>query len=203
MMAANTTCAQHYEYTMQYLYLYTVPSTSAKMSCEYQYVTVSIMSSVYLLKGFITQCIPAELAWSGVTDGLEWTQCCLLSSPSACVSPSDPTLTVENVREVMAKVGNWWGVWRWLDVPDSKIQEIDQQSSTEREKSLALGEYWVNTAPGASWESLARVLYQWREERALAMMKQYLQQGMCSSWLAEVSVHINSLGCIIGWFWCN
>ena len=139
---------------------------------------------------------------SGLGTRLEWTQCCLLSSPSACVSPSDPTLTVENVREVMAEVRDWKEVGSWL-VSLSKQQKINQQSSTEREKCLALGEYWVNTAPGASWESLARVLYQWREERALAMMKQYLQQGMCSSWLAEVSVHINSLGCIIGWFWCN
>ena len=139
------------------------------------------MSSVYLLKGFRTQCIPAELAWSGVTDGLELTQCCLLSSPSACVSPSDPTLTVENVREVMAGVGHWVNVGDGLGVLTSKLQEILQQSSTERKKSLALGDYWVNTDPEASWERLAKVLYQRREDRALAVMKQYLQQGMCSS----------------------
>ena len=68
-----------------------------------------------------------------------------------------------------------------LGVPRSKRQEISQQSSTEREKSLALGDYWVNTDPHASWEKLAWALYQWGEERALAVMKQYLQQGMCSS----------------------
>ena len=166
------------------------------------------MSSVHLLKGFRTQCIPAELAWSGVTDGLEWTQCCLLSSPSACVSPSDPTLTVENVREVMAEVGNWEEV-KWL-VPESKKEEISQQSSTEREKSLALGDYWVNTAPDASWEKLARALCKWGEERAVAVTRQYLQQqGMSSSWLAEISVYRMYIIVyphwlvIIGWFWCN
>ena len=68
-----------------------------------------------------------------------------------------------------------------LDVPVPKLQEIRQQSSTEREKSLALGDYWVNTDPEASWEKLARVLYQEGEERAAAVTKQYLQQGMCSS----------------------
>ena len=88
---------------------------------------------------------------------------------------------MENVREVMAEVGNWERVGNWLDVPVSKLQEIIQQSSTAREKSLALGDYWVNTDPEASWEKLAKVLYRWREERALAVMKQYLQQGMCSS----------------------
>ena len=68
-----------------------------------------------------------------------------------------------------------------LGVPPSKREEISQQSSTKREKSLALGEYWVNTAPNASWERLAMVLYEEGEERAAAVTKQYLQQGMCSS----------------------
>ena len=115
---------------------------------------------------------------------MDWNEhCCLLSSPSACVSPSDPTLTVENVREVMAEVRDWRRVGRWigLGVPLSKREEISQQSSTEKEKSLALGDHWVNTSPYASWERLARGLYQWGEKGALAVTKQYLQQGMCSS----------------------
>ena len=73
-------------------------------------------------------------------------------------------------------VGHWVSVGRWLCVPLSKLQEINQQSSTEREKSLALGDYWVNTAPEASWEKLGVVLYRKGEERALAVTKQYLQQ---------------------------
>ena len=86
---------------------------------------------------------------------------------------------MENVREVMAEVGDWGNVGTGLGVPFSKRWEIIQQSSTEREKSLALGDYWVNTDPDASWEKLARVLYQQGEEKAAAVMKQYLQQGMC------------------------
>ena len=88
---------------------------------------------------------------------------------------------MENVREVMAEVGDWESVGMVLGVPVSKRQEIRQQSSTVREKSLALGEYWVNTAPDATWERLAWALYHSGEERALAVMKQYLQQGMSSS----------------------
>ena len=85
---------------------------------------------------------------------------------------------MENVREVMAKVGNWENVGISLDVPLSKRQEISQQSSSER-KSLAVGDYWVNTDPDASWEKLARWLYLFGEEKAAAVMKQYLPQGMC------------------------
>ena len=82
----------------------------------------------------------------------------------------------------MEVVANWEEVARGF-VPVSKQQEINQQSSTEREKSLALGDYWVNTDPDASWERLAWVLYVSGKERALAATKQYLQQeqGMCSS----------------------
>ena len=76
----------------------------------------------------------------------------------------------------MAEVGNWWGVGLSLGVPVSKQLEIIQQSPTKREKCLALGDYWVNTHPHASWEKLAMMLYQWGEERALAVTKQYLQQ---------------------------
>ena len=74
----------------------------------------------------------------------------------------------------MAEVEEWDSVGIWLHVPDSKRQEIKQQSSTKREKSLALGDYWVNTDPDASWEGLARALYKRGEERALAVTKQYL-----------------------------
>ena len=104
-----------------------------------------------------------------------------LSSPSACVSPSDPTLTVENVTEVMGKVGDWERVGSRLDVPHSKLQEINQVSTSEREKSHSLGRYWVTTAPGASWEVLGDALYQEGEETVLAMVKQYLPKGMCIS----------------------
>ena len=88
---------------------------------------------------------------------------------------------MENVREVMAEVRDWESVGSNLGVPPSKRLEIMQHSSTKREKSLVLGDYWVNTHPDASWEKLARVLYQSEEERALGVVKQYLQQGMCTS----------------------
>ena len=104
-----------------------------------------------------------------------------LSSPSACVSPPDPTLTAKNVTEVMGVVGDWKAVGNWLGVPDSKLQEIKQLSTSEREKSQSLGRYWVTNAPGASWERLGHALYKEGEETAAAMVKQYLPKGTCIS----------------------
>ena len=105
----------------------------------------------------------------------------LFSSLSSCVSPSDPTLTVEKVAEVE----DWERVVKGdaflrcgLGVLNSKLQEIKWQSSSETEKRHLLGEYWVNTDPDASWEKLAVVLYEDGEERAAAMTKQYLPKGM-------------------------
>ena len=99
-------------------------------------------------------------------------------SPSACVSPSEFTLTVEKVMEVMGevKVGKWVEVGSRLGVPT--LSEILVQSSTEREKSRAVGEYWVQYVPDASWERLATALYMNGEERAAVMAKQYLPKGI-------------------------
>ena len=107
----------------------------------------------------------------------------------ACVSPSDPTLTVENVREVMAEVGDWVEVATFLEITDF-VQEIvkdkafervfkGEEKLSEREASCLMGEYWVNTDPDASWEKLSMVLYHAKNaEKATAMAKQHLPQGM-------------------------
>ena len=117
-----------------------------------------------------------------------------LSSPSACVSPSDPTLTVEKVTEVMGEVGDKETVWVGLGVPESKLAEITQQSSTEGEKSRAVSQYWMNCNPDASWEELASVLYFEGEERAAVMAKQYLSKGTCISWPPEIG--------LVCYIWC-
>ena len=100
-------------------------------------------------------------------------------SDAACVSPSDHSLTVDSVLEVMGKVQEWELLGIELEVPLSKRQEIEEVSSTEEEKSHQVGRYWVNTHPDPSWEELGRVLYERGEETAAMMVKQYLPpQGM-------------------------
>ena len=102
----------------------------------------------------------------------------LLSSHSACVFTADPTLTVEKVTEVMGEVGDWEEMGDLLDVPDSKLHEINQQSSSEKEKHHSLCKYWVNTDPDASWEKLGRALYDNGEKRAAAVAKPYMPKGI-------------------------
>ena len=111
---------------------------------------------------------------------------------SACVSPSDPTLTVESVREVMAEVGNWEEVATFLKIPDFVRELVKDEASErvggereapEREEGCLMGETWVNADPDASWEWLSMALYHVKsEEKAAAMAKQHLPQGMCICW---------------------
>ena len=81
----------------------------------------------------------------------------------------------------MEEVREWEEVGAWLGVPESKRNEIKQQSCTVREKRCALGEYWVNHAPQTSWERLAWALYLKKEERAAEVAYQYLPKGMSLS----------------------
>ena len=87
---------------------------------------------------------------------------------------------MENVSEVMGEVRDWKKVGGFfgLEIPRFKLRSIKQQSSTEREKSCALGEYWVNTDPEASWEKLARELHRCEEEKAATMATQYFARGI-------------------------
>jgi len=94
--------------------------------------------------------------------------------------------------EVMGEVENWEAVAQGSDIlrhglsiPYSKQQQIKQQSSSEREKSHSLGEYWVNTDPDASWVELGWALYKEGEERAAVMAKHYLLEGMYISCIPE------------------
>ena len=81
----------------------------------------------------------------------------------------DPTLTVKNATRVFEEVGEWDRF-----IPSSKWQEIRRHYSSERERRHVAGTYWVQTAPAASWEWLARLLYRLGERSALAAMREYL-----------------------------
>ena len=62
-------------------------------------------------------------------------------------------------------------------VPASIVQRLLQSYTTEMERTCAAGEYWVNTAPYSSWESLALALYEAGDNRAVEKLAQYLPKG--------------------------
>ena len=95
---------------------------------------------------------------------------------------------MKSVREVMAEVGNWEEVATFLKIPDFVREFVKDEAServggkreaSEREEGCLMGEMWVNADPDASWELLSMALYHVKsEEKAAAMAKQHLPQGM-------------------------
>ena len=62
-------------------------------------------------------------------------------------------------------------------VPHPVERRIEDQYTTEREKSCATWGWWVNTDPLASWMDLAVALYHEGEDRAVEKVSQYLPKG--------------------------
>ena len=61
-----------------------------------------------------------------------------------------------------------------LSVPGSILDKIDVECSSDDEKMSALANYVVTIIPGITWETIATVLYQWDENRAVERVKPYL-----------------------------
>ena len=88
-------------------------------------------------------------------------------------STSDPSLTPHNVSHVMEAVSQEW--WRHLgglsSVPRSILDKINVKCSNDDEKMSAVANYVATTIPGITWETIACLLYQRDEERAVERAK--------------------------------
>ena len=79
---------------------------------------------------------------------------------------------------VMKDVSDWRSVTRTINVGVPHLeQRIEDQYTTETERSCATWEWWVNTHPSASWDRLALALYCAGEYGALEKVSQYLPKG--------------------------
>ena len=79
----------------------------------------------------------------------------------------------------MEAVGDWrqLATYPLFRIPDAIRERITKHHATEKEQSLAAGEWWVNTYHSPSWDHLATALYHNGEHRALEKMAQYLPKG--------------------------
>ena len=102
---------------------------------------------------------------------------CISICPTPC---ADPTLTINNLRLVMASVKDWYwlgGYYGGLNVPAVVCHEIRTSTAyqTEEEKKEALLLYYLRTMPMASWQNVAGALHYWEEETALQAVKAFLK----------------------------
>ena len=99
--------------------------------------------------------------------------------PAYSLTPSEPTLTVENVVGVMEKATvksreELWFVWDI--VPGSQLEEIYQKYSTEKQRIHACADFYVNCRPDSSWTHLHQRLYKENEMTAAKKAKTFIPQ---------------------------
>ena len=102
---------------------------------------------------------------------------CISICPTPC---ADPTLTINNLRLVMASVKNWYDLgvyYGGLYVPVAVCDEIRASTAyqTEEEKKEALLLYYLDTMPMASWQNVAGALHFRKEKTALQAVKVFLK----------------------------
>ena len=99
---------------------------------------------------------------------------------------ADSTLTVSSLVGVIEKVKLdkerrrevWGKVLKWnYHTPDSYLDEVDTNYTTEKEKTNVLANVYVNSRPHSSWEHLVKTLYDAGELAAAKEAKSFLQQN--------------------------
>ena len=99
--------------------------------------------------------------------------------PVYSLTPSDPTLTVENVAGVMEEVAveRRKEVWSRGDiVSDPQLEEIYQKYSTEEQRIHACADIYVNCRPDSSLTDLHLGLYVKNEMTAAKKAKTFMPQ---------------------------
>ena len=104
-----------------------------------------------------------------------------------CCFISDPTLTTDNVAQVMELVNNWMTLYSIsrlrhgalvIDhtiIPYNLLGDIQQKKfSTKQETANACASYYVHCHPESSWIHLARHLYFREQFAALGKLKPFL-----------------------------
>ena len=78
----------------------------------------------------------------------------------------------ERRREVWGKVLEWYGY-----TPDSYLDEVDTNYTTEKEKTNVLAYVYINSRPVSSWQHVVKALYDAGELAAAKEAKPFLQHN--------------------------
>ena len=94
---------------------------------------------------------------------------------------SDPTLTVENMKRIMAKVEQKAREDACERILDHKSKmKIQEQYPIDTERVVAYLDVYINCYPWTTWQRLAKVLYQRHQVAAVEEVKAYLPpRGDC------------------------
>lgn len=100
----------------------------------------------------------------------------LLSTPDGAQSshpPSDPSLTLGNVKGALSRVLRWRDVGEWLFVPSAVLDQICVKYMKDMRAS-ALAEYVVTFLPALTWEGITAALHYCGEKKAMECVMPYV-----------------------------
>ena len=91
--------------------------------------------------------------------------------------PTDPSLTLANLTQLLQDAGDWYLVGESLYIPDLVLDSIESQHSSQSECVKALWEWYLNNHPCPSWRHVAHALYEWRKHGVLEVLKSHYLKG--------------------------
>ena len=93
----------------------------------------------------------------------------------------EPSLTFENVLNILAEVKdpekwNYAKIPEVLQIPRSKVREMEQVYPDLSQRLSALAQFWMNSHPAPSWELICYALYMTEEYEVLeSVQSKYLK----------------------------
>ena len=113
-------------------------------------------------------------------------------SSVACLSfPIESSLTATNICSVLADVKDWWGIWGlpyYLQIPSSKVKEMERLYPDISQRQSALIQFWLNTHPAPSWELVCSALYLEGEYEVLENIQSKYFKGIVDVYNIQHSV---------------
>ena len=96
-------------------------------------------------------------------------------------SPTDPSLTLTNLTQLLEDVRDLVFVSPYLDIPYSVYSNIRIQQSSESERRKACWEWYLNNHPCPSWRHIANALYMKDGHGMLEVLKSRYLKGESGS----------------------
>ena len=96
-------------------------------------------------------------------------------------SPTDPSLTLTNLTQLLEDVRDLYLVSGYLDIPLSVYSRIKAQESSESEHRKACWEWYLNNHPCPSWRHIANALYMSKQHGVLEVLKSRYLKGESGS----------------------
>ena len=92
-------------------------------------------------------------------------------------TPTDPSLTLTNLTQLMENVNFTRYVQYSLNIPDNVYDDICKQHSNDSKRKETLSEWYLNNHPAPSWPHIVDGLYRRYEHEALEVLRTFYLKG--------------------------